>query len=187
MRSSAAERAAAFALALSCAACGPPEPTDVTTGTADGSFDCEIFLPGSNPSNTGDGAITVTLDGHERVLAQGAAGYAVDASGNQTLDPSAASYFAVQVVQYIAEDELEIFELRVLPDDWLPDVEIPFDGDRGIAFFGTIRFDGNGNPLPDGARIEASATHGTLTLSAAGRNPRDPVIGTLSGVRLAGE
>lgn len=171
-------------LALLVAGCGAPAPTDVVIGTAAGTFDCEIFLPGANPRNTGDGAITVVLDGEERVLAQGAAAYAVDGDGNQVLDPSAASYFAVQVFQYIAEDFLEIFEVRVLPDDWQPGVEIPFDGERGVAFFGTIRFDANGNA---DALVEATATHGALILADAGRSPRESVTGSLSAVRLAGE
>lgn len=184
MRSCAAEIALSLALAAALTGCAP-EPTDVSTGAAEGSFDCEIFLPGSVPSNTGDGAITIALDGEERVLAQGAAAYAVDGEGNQTLDPSAASYFAVQVFQYVAEDLLEIFELRVLPDDWAAGGEIPLDGARGVAFFGTISFDGNGNA--EDALVEAHATHGSLVLGDAGRNPRETVTGALSGVRLAGE
>lgn len=171
------------AIALTLAGCAP-EPSDPLVGDASGSFDCEIFLPGANPANTGDGAVTVTLDGRERVLAQSAAAFAIDDADNQTLDPATAIYFAVQVVQYVSETTLEVFEVRVLPDSWVADTVLPFDGEDVVGFFGTVTFDANGTAV--GAEIDASSTDGELTLGEAGRDPRAPVSGTLV-VELAGD
>ena len=183
-RCSPADLGLAGALLLALAGCAPEE-SHGSTGTASGAFDCEIFQPGSNPTNTGDGAITVVLDGSERVLAQGAAGYAVDGNGSQTLDPSLASYFAVQVFQWISETELEIFELRVLPDAWVSGADIAFDDVDGVGFFGSVFFDGNGNAVD--AKIRANVTHGSVHLEDAGRDPRAPVSGWLTDVRIASE
>ena len=174
-------RAFAFAALLFLAGCAP-SPSDPLIGDAAGSFDCEIFLPNSVPSNTGDGAVTVTLDGRERVLAQSAAAFAIDGAGNQTLDPSTATYFAVQVVQYVSETTLEVFEVRVLPDEWVADAVLPFDGDTVVGFFGTVTFDANGTAI--GAEVDATSTDGELLLGAAGRDPRAPVSGTLTAELL---
>lgn len=174
--------AAGMALALSACA---PEPSRARVGEAAGAFDCEIFLPGTSPANVGDGAITVTVDGDARILAQTAAAFAVDGAGHQTLDPASASYFAVQVFQFVSETELEIFEIRVLPDDWQPEAAVPFDGVRAVGFFGRVIFDGNGNAA--GATIVARTTGGNVLLEEAGREPRAPVVGTLDDVTLLAE
>lgn len=181
-----AARTAAAALALLGGAAGcAPEPSDPLIGGAAGAFDCEIFLPGANPANTGDGAVTVTLDGKERVLAQSAAAFAVDGDGNQTLDPGAAIHFAVQVFQFVSETELEVFEVRVLPADWIPDTVVPFDGDRAVGFFGIVTFDVHGNAVA--ASVVATSTGGELLLGAAGQDPRTPVTGSLSDVTLSAD
>lgn len=171
-------RAAAAVALLSCAAACTPESSHPLVGEASGQFACEIFLPGANPPNTGDGAVTVTLGGDERVLAQSAAAFAVDGQGNQTLDPAEAIYFAVQVFQYVSETELEIFEIRVLPDDWAAGAQLPFDGDRVIGFVGRVTFDANGNATD--ATVTAASTGGELLLGDAGRNPAEPVTGSFS-------
>lgn len=170
-------RAACALVFLAAAACAP-EPSHPLVGEASGSFACEIFLPGSNPPNTGDGAVTVTLRDDERVLAQSAAAFAVDDQGNQTLDPANAIYFAVQVFQYVSESKLEIFEVRVLPDDWADGAVLAVDGESVVAFFGAVTFDANGNAVD--ATITAASTDGELVLEAAGRNPRDPVAGSFT-------
>lgn len=168
-----------FAASLALAAFGcAPESSHPLVGGATGSFETEIFLPGSVPSNVGDGAVTVTLGGEERVLAQSAAAYAVDGAGNQTLDPANAVYFAVQVFQYVSETTLEIFEVRVLPDSWVDGATLPVDGVDTVAFFGAVTFDGNGNAVD--ATIRASSDDGELTLAEAGRDPRAPVSGSFT-------
>jgi hypothetical protein len=171
-------------LLLALAGCAP-ESSNPVVGDASGSFDCEIFLPGSSPPNTGDGAVVVTLDGRERILAQSAAAFAVDGAGNQTLDPEQASFFAVQVLQYVSEQELEVFEVRVLPADWVAGTEIPFDGVTAVGFYGKVEFDANGNAVD--ARVKASTTGGSLLLGDAGRDPRAAVTGALVDLRLAAE
>lgn len=172
-----ARAASALALLAATAACAP-EPSHPLVGEASGSFACEIFLPGSNPPNTGDGAVTVTLRDDDRVLAQSAAAFAVDGQGSQTLDPANAIYFAVQVFQYVSETTLEIFEVRVLPDDWVDGAVLAVDGETVIAFFGAVTFDANGNATD--AKITAASSDGELVLEAAGRNPRDPVTGSFA-------
>lgn len=171
-------------LALAIAGCAP-DSSHPLVGDAAGSFDCEVFLPGSTPPNTGDGAVTVTLGGDERVLAQSAAAFAVDGQGNQTLDPAAAAYFAVQVFQYVSETNLEVFEVRVLPADWQPDGQVTFDGVTAVGFFGSVTFDANGNAVD--ALVKATTTGGALLLGDAGRDPRAPVSGSLSDVTLSAE
>ena len=161
-------------LAIGCA----PESSHPLVGDATGSFDCEIFFPGSNPPNSGDGTVTVALGGDERVLAQSAAAFAVDGTGNQTLDPATATYFAVQVFQYVSETTLELFEVRVLPAAWVDGATIPVDGVDTVAFFGTVTFDGNGNAVD--ATVKASSDDGELTVAEAGRDPRAPVSGSFT-------
>lgn len=163
-----------FLAALGCA----PEPSHPLVGEATGSFACEIFLPGTNPPNTGDGAVTVTIRDDDRVLAQSAAAFAVDGQGNQTLDPAFAIYFAVQVFQFVSETTLEIFEVRVLPDDWADGAVLAVDGETVVAFFGAVTFDANGNATD--ATVTAASTDGELVLGAAGRNPRESVTGSFS-------
>lgn len=165
------------ALLLAAIGCAP-ESSHPIVGDATGAFETEIFFPGSVPSNVGDGAVTVTLGGDERVLAQSAAAYAVDGAGNQTLDPANAVYFAVQIFQYVSETKLEIFEVRVLPASWTGGATIPVDGVDTVAFFGTVSFDGNGNAVD--ATIQASSDDGELTLTEAGRDPRAPVSGSFA-------
>ena len=162
---------------LSVAGCAP-ESSHPLVGEASGSFACEIFLPGTNPPNSGDGSVTVTLRGEERVLAQSAAAFAVDGEGNQTLDPANAIYFAVQIFQYVSETTLEIFEVRVLPDDWADGAVLAVDGETVVAFFGSVTFDANGNATD--ATVTAASNDGELLLDAAGRNPREPVTGSFA-------
>jgi len=176
--------AAAF-LAAALAACGP-EDRARPVGVVDGSAQCEIFLPGLVPPNFGDGAVTLVLDSHDAAaadasrvtLAQGAAAFAVDEQGAQTIDPAHASYFSIQTYQYTSPSRVELFELRVLPSAWAAG-DVLLDGTTAVGFYGAIDFDANGNAKS--ARILARTTDGVLHLDAAGENPRDPVTATFSG------
>jgi hypothetical protein len=171
-------RAACALLVFAGTAACAPEPSHPLVGEASGVFACEIFLPGTNPPNSGDGEVTVTLRDEERVLAQSAAAFAVDGQGSQTLDPANAIYFAVQIFQFVTETELEIFEVRVLPEDWTDGAVLPVDGETVVAFFGSVTFDANGNATD--ARITAASNDGELVLESAGRNPRESVTGSFA-------
>jgi len=172
----------ALAFAASVAACGPRDAG--IGGEASGSFACEIFQPGANPPNWGDAVVRVTLDGDERVLAQGAAAFAIDAEGNQTLDPLDASYFALQAYQEISPTTVEVFEIRVLPAAWFPG-EVPVDGASAVALLGEVHYDGNGSVTD--ARILAESRSGTLRLDAAGTEPRQAVLATVMSLRLSSD
>lgn len=177
-------RAAFVVLALSGAlgtgGCAP-EDQRPATGSAQGTFDCEIFVPGANPPNVGDGVVDLEIDGEGRTLAQGAAAYAVDGNGSQTLDPAQASYFAVQVFQNVSPELIEVFEVRVLPDAWVPG-EVVLDGVTAVAYLGEITHDANGTVTD--ARIVAESRGGTITLEEAGDEPAEPVAGTLTDLQL---
>lgn len=167
-----------LALVVACAPVDPKSPT----GDASGTFDCEIFQPGSNPPNYGDGVVELRFAGDERTLAQGAAAFAIDANGSQTIDPASASYFAVQVYQDVSETKLEVFEVRVLPDTWAVG-EVQIDGDGAVGFLGEVLYDANRIVLE--ARVIAETRAGTLVLEQAGNDPREPVRGSLRDVVLA--
>ena len=176
---------AALALAISAAGCGRSGASPAR-GVVDGSAQCEIFLPGLSPPDFGDGVVRLVLDSSSAAaasatsvtLAQGAAAFAVDASGSQTIDPALASYFAIQTYQYTSPTRVELFELRVLPGAWATG-DLVLDGTNATGLYGAIVFDANGNA--SSSRIIARTTGGVIHLEAAGRNPREPVIATFSG------
>ncbi len=168
-------------IAMALAGCAPVDPR-APTGDASGSFDCEIFQPGANPPNYGDGVIELRFAGDERTLAQGAASFAIDAEGSQTLDPANAAYFAIQVYQDVSESKLELFELRVLPAEWLTG-EVQIDGDGAVGFLGEVLYDANRQVLE--ARIVAETRAGVLVLDQAGNDPREAVRGSLRDVLLS--
>lgn len=170
----------ALLFALAIAGCAPGD-RPAATGDAAGTFDCEIFQPGSNPPNYGDGVVELRFDGDERTLAQGAAAFAIDANGSQTIDPATASYFAVQVYQDVSETNLEVFEVRVLPDQWAAG-EVEIDGDGAVGFLGEVLYDANRIVIE--ARVIAETRAGTLVLEQAGNDPREPVRGSLRDVLL---
>lgn len=165
---------------MAASACAPREQG--ASGEASGSFDCEIFQPGANPPNWGDAVVRVTFDGDERVLAQGAAAFAIDGEGSQTLDPAEASYFALQAYQEVSPSVVEVFEIRVLPASWAPGI-VEIDGASAVALLGEVEYDGNGSVVE--ARIVAESRSGRLRLDAAGDEPREAVLGSVMDLRLS--
>lgn len=176
-------RAASLVLAaLLLAGCGTADVDGPSFGEANGTFDTEIFIPGSNPPNYGDAVIEVVMDGEPRTLAQGASVVAIDADGLPTIDPDAAVYFALQAFQYTSETRAEVFELRVAPESWTDDTDVPVNTVDADALFGIVEFDANGQQV--GGEIVLAAIRGQLHISVAGREPADEVVGTLSGVEM---
>lgn len=182
-RGSRAARGASLALALltsSVLGCAPEDHASAT-GVASGQAACDIFQANSVPPDIGDGVVQLTLGGEAHTLAQGAAAFAVDANGQATSDPAQASYFAVQIYQYLSPKQMEIFEFRVLPDAWAPG-DVPVDGVEAVGLYAVVDFDANGNATA--VTFRAQTVDGTLHVDAAGQQPRDPVAVAFDALRL---
>ena len=180
-----AERILLLPVVVLLSACGA-ERAPAQTGAFSGEAQCEVFLPGLIPPDFGDGVVQLVLDSHDAAsaaathvtLAQGAAAFAVDANGSQTIDPSLAAYFSIQMYQYTSPTRVELFEVRVPPSEWGAG-DVILDGTEAFGIYGAIEFDANGNATS--SRILARTTDGVVHLTAAGKNPREPVAATFSG------
>ena len=177
-------------LALACLVAGAtgagcaPESRHLAHGTASGSVNCDIFVSGANPPDIGDAQVHVSLGDTTALVAQGAAAFAVDANGQQVADPAQASYFGIQAYQYVSPTRMEVFELRVIPANWIAG-DVALDGVSAAALYGLIDFDDNGNAVS--AVILATSSKGTVHLTAAGRNLHDAVAADFTDIDLAGE
>jgi hypothetical protein len=136
------------------------------------------------PSNYGDGNAAVSVGSTDETLAQGAAAFAIDSSGHQTLDPSQASYFAVQIFQQLSPHEIDVFEIDVVPSRWAKG-DVVIDGSNAGTLLGRIDTDDNGVIVD--SFVLARATGGTLHLDAAGLDPREPVAGSFDSIALVAD
>ncbi len=185
-RRSGSGRAGAASLAsalLALTGCGAEGGGDPAGGTATGSFDCEIYVPGSDPPNVGDGAVVITRAGGSRTIAQGASAFAIDANGQQTFDPDEVSFYAVQIHQFVSETRLEVVEIQIAPEAWIDGgsaaiVPSPPEDDRAALLVAEITFDANGIPVE--IEREAEGVGGTVTIEKAGTELGSAVRGRFS-------
>lgn len=174
--------AVVVALAAS-SACGPANVDGPLFGRASGTFDTEVYLPGSNPPNYGQAVIQLDIeDEHPRTLVQGASVLAIDADGLPTLDPETAVYFALQVFQFTSETSAEVFELRVSPEYWVDDTDVFVNTQDADAVYGEVTFDANGQQVA--GQILLTAIRGDLHIDRAGLEPTDEVTGTLANLEM---